>query len=216
MMQLTRDILHKHKDSHEDFGYYYKLIKKAENNVSENPDISIESSKSLVEGISKTILKNLNATYTEAKARKTTFPQLFSTACKCVNEYVELEIDFIHRTQAMIVRLGQLRTDRGDISHGKSVPKLGVSSESAARMIMRVIDSISAYLLESFFSIDLSYQREVAYEKNQGFNETLDENYPLEGLEGIVYSKALHDQDYDAYEEQLRDYLDSLDQEELE
>ena len=41
----------------------------------------------------------------------------------------------------------------------------------------------------------------------------LDENYPLKG---IVYSQALYDQDYDAYEEQLRDHLNNLEEDELE
>lgn len=207
MMELTRDILKRHKDSHEHFEYYYSIIEKVENNVSNNPDISIESSKALIEGICKTVLLSLSSTVTETKANNMNVQGIVQLACECVSKQTGLEIEFTRRTAAVVQRLGELRNTRGDISHGKAVPKECVSDVETAKMVMRVTDSILTYILTAYFSIDLSYKEEIAYKKNPEFNDFLDESY---FGEGIIYSQALYDQDYDAYEEQLRDYLDNL------
>ena len=213
MMQLTRDILKRHKDSHEHFEYYYTIIEKIENNVSKNPDISIESSKALIEGICKSILLRLDSSHTKRTVDRMGFRGIYSGACDRISQNIEFEIDFIHRTSAMIDRLAELRNERADISHGKASPKEFVSTKSTAKMIMQVTDSILNYILESFFAIDLSFKDELAYEDNPGFNELLGELNPSDY---IVYSKALYDQDYDAYEEQLQDYLDNLEETEQE
>lgn len=208
-MQQIRDILEKHKDSHENFKYYYTLTEKIENNVSKNPDISIESSKSLIEGVCKSILLKLDSSLSKKAVNKMEFKPLYSITCDRISQHVELEIDFIYRTSAMIARLAELRNERGDISHGKAVPKIFVSDADTAKMVMHVTDSIVAYILTAYFSIDLSYKDEIAYKKNPRFNDFLDES---SCFEGVVYSQALYDQDYDAYEEQLRDYLNALDE----
>jgi hypothetical protein len=128
-------------------------------------------------------------------------------ACECIDEQIGLEIEFPRRAASLIQRAGELRNERGDISHGKAVPKKYISDAETAKMVMRVTDSILTYILSAYFSIDLSYTEKIAYEDNPEFNDFLDESYCLEG---VVYSQALYDQDYDAYEEQLRDYLDNL------
>ena len=212
-MQQTRDIIRRYQDKHESFEYYYSIIEKVENNVSKNPDISIESSKALIEGICKSILLRLDSSFTKKAVNKMEFKPIYSNACDRIGQHVEFEIDFIHRTSAMIGRLAELRNERADISHGKAAPKEYVSTRATAKMVMHVTDSILNYILESFFTIDLSYKEEVDYEDNSEFNELLDESYPLEG---VVYSKALYEQDYAAYEEQLQDYLDNLEDVELE
>lgn len=208
-MQQTRYIIERHQHTHESFEYYGLIIEKIENNASKNPDISIESSKALIEGVCKSILLRLDGSLSEKEVNSMTFPKIYSNACDHISQHVEFEIDFIYRTLSMIVRIAELRNERGDISHGKAVPKKHVSDVETAKMVMRVTDSILSYILTAYFSIDLSYKEEIAYKKNPAFNDFLDESYCLEG---IVYSQALYDQDYDAYEEQLRDYLDDLEE----
>ena len=206
MMQLTRDIINLHQETHESIDYYLLLIGQIENNVECSPDIAIESSKSLIEGVCKLILLSLDSTSSVKKFKKMQLPKMFSEACEFLGQHVDLEADFAHRTSSMIARLAELRNERGDISHGKAAPKECVSSVDTAKMVMGVTDSIVTYILTSYFSIDLKFKEMIAYEMNPEFNNFLDETYELEG---ISYSQALYDQDYDAYEEQLRDYLDS-------
>ncbi len=208
-MQLTRDILDRHKDLHKHFEYYYTIIEKIENNVTKNPDISIESSKSLLEGVSKTVALRLNNSVAETRVNKMEVQAIVKMACDCIDEKIGLELEFPRRAASLVQRMGELRNSRGDISHGKAAPKKYTSDVETAKMVMRVTDCILTYILTAFFAIDLSYKEEIKYEDNPEYNAFLDESYYLEG---IVYSQALYDQDYDAYEEQLRDYLDNLEE----
>jgi hypothetical protein len=205
MMMLCRNIILLYKSSHQDFEYYLTILEKVENNHDKNPDISIESAKSLIEGICKTILLRLDITQTETSVKKLDFPDIYKKACLNIQRYAIIEDDFVHRTSSMIHRLAEIRNNRGDISHGKAVPKQEVSTVESARMVMHVTDAIVNYLLEAFFKIDLSYKEETIYDVHTDFNEELDEAY---SITGIRYSKALFDQDIVAYEEQLRDYTD--------
>ena len=124
MMLHCRDIIKSYKAIHEDFVYYESIIEKVEENIQTNPDISIESCKSLIEGISKTILLRLDVTQTQPKVDKLEFPDLYKQMCLAMQRHSQIEVDYIHRTSSMIQRLAELRNDRGDISHGKAVPKI--------------------------------------------------------------------------------------------
>jgi hypothetical protein len=205
MMTLTRNIIDLHKSSHEDFEYYIIILEKIENNFDKNPDISIESAKSLIEGISKSILLRLDITKTEASVNKMEFPELFKNSCWSIHRHISIEDDFIHRSSTMIQRLAELRNTRGDISHGKASPKKDVSTAATAQMIMHITDAIVNYMLDAFFKIDLSFKEQIVYESNIEFNEELDESFPLPG---ITYSRALFEQDKILYKEQLIEFTD--------
>ena len=100
--------------------------------------------------------------------------------------------------------MGTLRNERGDISHGKSAPKLTSSSPQLAKLIVNTTDGLAAFLLDELFSLDLSDLDPLQYEDNPVFNEYLEELSPLSSE--ISYSKALFDQDFVSYEEQLEDF----------
>jgi hypothetical protein len=205
MMILSRDIIKAHKLSHSEFLYYEMIIEKVENNFQKNPDISIESAKALIEGISKTVLLKLDVTQTKAKVKSMDFPVLFKKACSRISSYTEFEEDFINRASSMIHILAELRNSRGDISHGREAPKDEFSSIACARMVMHTTDALVQYMLEAYFKIDLSFKNDIRYEQYPEFNEELDEVY---SLGTVKYSKALFDQDPIEYEEQLKDHLD--------
>jgi ribosomal protein S13 len=205
MMLHCRDINKSYKSTHEDFTYYEAIIEKVEENIQKSPDISIESCKSLIEGISKTILLRLDVTQTQTKVDKLDFPELYRQVCWALQRHSQIEVDYIHRTSAMIQRLAELRTRRGDISHGKAVPKIDRSTISSAKMIMVVTDAIAHYMLEAFFRIDLSYKEDVKYADCEDFNFEL---YEINPLKGLSYSRALFDQDNVTYMELLREFND--------
>lgn len=207
MMTLTQNIIDKYEDTHEYFGYYKSIIHEIEVNQSSNPDISIESCKSLIEGVSKSILMRLNKSMTEKRVNDYDAHDIFKVCCNYLGQNQPLEIEFTRQGYNLVKRIAELRNERGDISHGKASPKSVLSAKESARMIIGVTDSIVHYLLVHFFKTDLSSQDEIGYEENEGFNLYLDESYPELGLS---YSMALFDQDPVAYEEQLRDYKDDL------
>lgn len=210
-MQLVRTLINTNNEKHEHFAYYETIITVIEQNVSTNPDICIEGCKSLLEGISKTILKTLDPTTNNRVLEGKDFQVLFREALSKLSEYNEnIEVDFVRRAVSLIQVLGEIRNKRGDISHGRLSPKELVSHSQFSRLVSQMTEGIAFYILEQFFAIDLSFKDEVKYEDNIDFNQMLDEvNY----FENLSYSKALFDQDYVAYCEQLLEY--ESEQEEL-
>ena len=206
MMKLSREIIDKHNDTHEDFEYYKTIIEEIEDNIASNPDISIESCKSLIEGICKSILLRINTSMTRTKVNKFDVQALFKKCCNYLGKNIPLEQEFIYQGFNLVKRIAELRNERGDISHGKSSPKAILSTKESAKMVMGVTDSIVHYMLDHFFRIDLSFKDEINYDDNSDFNDVLDDLYPDLG---ISYSMALYNQDYVSYEEELRDYEDS-------
>lgn len=236
-MEKVKLLLHQHKHSHSAFGYYHLHIDKIEQNVSINPDIAIETCKSLIEGVSKSILNRLDNTFDE-KAETTgrsakSVQKLFTTALNKLSEYSpEFEMPFVQNVGKVINVISDLRTSRGDISHGKSTPKQEESSPEFAQMIIEVTELIMAYTLKHFFHIDtiygerLNYFTEVDAENLEGdipkeielnirYNTYLDESEPDFPISKVSYSQLLFENDYDEYETRYFDeFLKTLEKEE--
>lgn len=206
-MDSVKTLIAKHSDRYEEFDYYLGIIEKAEKNVINYPDISIESCKSLIEGLSKSILKNLDASYDSKITDAKEFSPLLKEAIARLSEHDEaLEADFTNRCGSFLHYIGHLRNTRGDISHGRHAPKDLSSDVRLSRLVLHITEGLVYYLLTVFYSIDLSYKEVVLYEDNQAFNDMLDTTYVLDGV--VKYSKALYEQDNDSYNEQLIDWID--------
>lgn len=208
-MKSVRTLIESNNKRFADFAYYQNIIDVIEQNVTSQPDICIESCKSLIEGVSKTILKTLDPTISEAQIKKLDVMPLFKRAANKLAELDdEIEPDFINRSGSLIENFGMIRNQRGDISHGKAVPKLDCSTPQFSNLVTRITEAIAFYLLEHFFRLEL--KQEIKYEDNSEFNQWLDSLNPLGTLS---YSKALFEQDKVSYEQQLLNYLS--DQEEI-
>jgi hypothetical protein len=203
-MQLVRTLITENNEKYEHFGYYEGIIDVIEQHAATQPDVCIEGCKSLIEGVSKSILKSLDATFNQEEVDGLNFQPLFKRALQKLAEHKEeIEIDFIHRAVALIQILGEIRNKRGDISHGKLAPKELFSYAQFSKLVMQMTEGIVFYVLEQFFSIDLSYKEEIKYEDNMEFNLWLDESNPMGNLS---YSRALFDQDNVSYFEELLEY----------
>lgn len=200
-MESVKKLISQHSDRYEEFDYYLGIIEKAEKNVASYPDISIESSKSLIEGISKSISKKLNPAY---DANKTDLSQIVRDALQCLAKHDEyIENDFITRCVSLIHLLGEIRNKRGDISHGRHAPKDISSDIRLSKLAIHLTEGLVFYILTVFYSIDLSFKQLTPYEQNTEFNELLNMN---DSLDLINYSKALYEQDYDYYVELLSEW----------
>lgn len=223
-MQGVRDLIIKNKKRWPDFEHYLPIIDKAESDLDIHPDISIEKSKALIEGICDSALKYLDNQYSKEWIKTASLGQKFNKAKAKIAEYeVDLEDTFlesanqlIHQVGVVTVEIGRLRTIRGDISHGKAVPKEFASNPHFARMIYNISEGVCYYFLHVLFSVDLNYKKELDYEEYKEFNQVLDIDYAEanqdRGLDipfnDFLYSKALFDQKPSEYEMQLRDFLD--------
>jgi len=203
-MKLVRTLIAQNNEKYAHFSYYEGIIDVIEEKIQSHPDICIESCKSLIEGVSKTIIKKLDNTATDKDLNKMDVMPLFKRAANTLAEFdEELELDFINRTASLIQNFGEIRNERGDISHGRAAPKEVYSSPQFSNLVARVTEGLAFYLLEHFFRLQLPDKTKVKYEDNPDFNEMLDAANPMGSLS---FSKAFFDQDNVSYCEQLLDY----------
>ena len=203
-MQTVRRLISDNQDQYEHFSYYEGIIDVIEEKIQTHPDICIESCKSLIEGVSKTIIKKLDNTANDKDLNKLDVMPLFKRAANKLAEFDnELELDFVNRTASLIQNFGHIRNERGDISHGRAAPKEIFSSPQFSSLVARVTEALTFYILEHFFRLKLAKERDIHYEDNPEFNEMLDNANPMNSLS---YSRALFDQDNILYCEQLLDY----------
>ncbi len=208
-MILTRGLIDKNITPNEWLSELETLLAEIEDNIEINPDISIESCKSLLESIAKNILLRLDATYSEQQVKKLDVHVLLKQAGnKLAEKNTEGEYELISRLTSVVHHIAEIRNARGDISHGRALPKEVRSTIHFAKTIKSLTDGFASYLLYLFLSIDLQYKEPMQYEDNPDFNYQLDEANPLAG---ISFSKALFDQDFVAYEEGLESYKSELD-----
>lgn len=204
-MKQTKDILKILESRYTNIDYYQSIIQKIEENVESHPDISIESCKALLEGLSKFIWKQIDLSYDALVADKMDFhPVVRQAMTKLADLNEDIELDFVNKVNKLIVSIGEVRNKRGDISHGKLSPKEYFSESQFAQLVMNITDNMLYYILHSFSKI--SVVKELEYEDNIDFNEWLDNENPFGNLS---YSKALFEQDNVAYEEELQNYLET-------
>lgn len=226
-MKLTRQVIVNNMERFGDFQYYIDLhVVKIEENLAVYPDIAIEACKSLIEGVSKSILLRVDPTFDEEKATTGRNPksvqQLFKMALEKVEELSEgFESGYIHSSGHIINMTQSMRTARGDISHGKSVPKQLSSTPVFAKLLADMTDLTIGYVLEHFFELEIDYRDRMRYDAKDyvEYNTWLDgtvEDFPIKT---VSYSLLLHEHDYEAYEylhrNDYRAFLD-IDKEEEE
>ena len=216
-MQRSSKLIKANQAQFPDCAYYLPLFGKARRNIASHPDICIETCKALLEGIAKTIILGLDATATRHSLDNYKVEPLVKAAAKLLREHDNvIEGDFVNRISGLAHSLGALRNARGDISHGKAVPKIEESDRDFARLCLQMTDAVAFYMLQSFFSrttaltVVVADEDEVTepevlpggipnteYDDNSPFNEELDRQYPLDGK--LLYSDALYRLYYEDY-----------------
>ena len=210
-MKQTRDILKQLEAEYSNIEYYNVIVDKIERNINDNPDIAIESCKALLEGLSKFVWKQVDPSYDSLVADKMDFHPLVRQSINklaALNE--DLEVDFVNKVNKLIVSIGEVRNKRGDISHGKLSPKAYFSDAHFSNLVVSITDNMLYYILHCFSQLEIT--KELQYEDNQEFNEKLDSENEFGFLS---YSKALFEQDQVAYEQELQDYFDTKETEEI-
>ena len=210
-----------------DCEYYLAIINEAESNVSTHPDICIETCKSLLEGISKTVLARTQKNLTTHHIENLKFVPVVTKAMHDLRDNDDvIEDDFKSKVVEMMRALGTLRNHRSDISHGRGVPKIKQSSESLALLTLHTTEAIAFYMLEAYFALPIESKLpeeselpdveeelpggipKIDYADNSDFNDELDGQYPLDGK--MLYSDALYRLYYEDYVIELEAFLDTL------
>jgi hypothetical protein len=209
-MRTLVDLIERHADENSDLRYYVPLIEKAERNEVQHPDICIECCASLFQGVSKTIVNRLDPPPDQKAFENSAIGWQVKRALQCLaaSDGGITEIDFPRRVESLVQIVGELRNQRGDISHGRAVPKELQSDRSLARLVLDVTEPVIRYMLATYFALEPERTSIPPYDVSEKFNQQLDEETPLPGK--LRFSRALYDQYPEDYVIRLKDYNDSL------
>jgi hypothetical protein len=214
--------------------YYDLHFEKIEININKNPDVSIEICKSLIEGISKTIINFIGIPKEHKEHGKDpknidSLQKLVRLALDCLCQYLPIleqsdnprsnqntEISFLSNLGNLVQILGNIRSERGDISHGKPSPKILYSDPIFSKTVYLMTEGIIFYILSHFLEVIQEIEDskirsdiiDIVYDEYIDFNQYLDEQEPMKGV--LRYSKALYEQDYFSYVAQLEDFKQDL------
>ena len=222
-MESLEALVKRHITEFPDFQYYgafAEFISAIENYHQDlHTGISLDCCNSLLQSICKTIITQIDSTVeieTLDRGSSGTTNSLVSKAAKLLQKNDDIyEKGFISEITKLGRCIADLRNARGDVSHGRRIPKELVNDQDLSRLIREITESLSRYLISSFFSFALEKQLKedieieedkVEYEDHPEFNDLLDEEYPLDGK--LLYSQALYTLYYEDYEIRLQDFLD--------
>lgn len=182
--------------------YYQSHLDLVEGYIDEKPDISIETCKALIEGISKLSLHLLNQEPLDSHNDEK-FQALVKRALSELQKGRGFsDADLCKRLSGVVHYIGEVRNEHCDIGHGRASLKEQVNDAEFADLIVGITDNICTYMLRR---LDRLADKVTEYEDHPEFNDFLDERNPLPGK--IRYSRALFDQEFETYEIELGDFL---------
>lgn len=208
-MDILIKLIHDHSDSYPEFEECIPTIEEAVSHIDKRPDRAIENCKSLIEGFSRSFILRLKKGAVKGKLKKMSFTDQVESAVKNLQKIEEASsiASPLSTIDNFIVMLRDLRNRRGEICHGRAMPKDEYSDKDLAIYIMQTTETILCYMLKIFYNASSSKEDSkdttgFTYEQNNAFNNWLDEQYPLEDSK-LIYSKALYDVASDDYREQF-------------
>ena len=182
--------------------YYHSHLNLVEGYIDEKPDITIETCKSLIEGISKLSLHLLNQEPLDSHNDEK-FQGIVKRALSELQKGRGFsDADLCKRLSGVVQYIGEVRNEHCDIGHGRASLKEQVNDAEFADLIVGITDNICTYMLRR---LDRLVDKVTEYEDHPEFNDFLDEQNPLPGK--TRYSRALFDQEFETYEIELGDFL---------
>jgi len=218
-MESLEALVKRHLKEFPDFQYYGALAEFISAIESYHQDlnmgVSSDCCNSLLQSLCKTIITQIDST-TVGSLEPLRTDQLIKKAATLLQKNDDAyERDFVSQLGKIGVHINAIRNSRGELSHGRCIPKELINDQDLSRLLREITESLSRYLISSFFSLALEKQSKeefeieedlIRYENNLEFNEFLDEEYPLDGK--LLYSQALYTLYYEDYEIRLQTFLD--------
>lgn len=179
--------------------------------VCNNPSLCVDTCKTLIESICKTILLN-KAIEFERDIKFHNLVQLtVSNILKADDVFKNDLRELARRMSSVAQTLADLRNKYGFASHGLDVlnPRL---TETVSQFAYRITDSIGGFILNCYLNNrSVSTDNRIHYEDCKDFNEDFDQNNPLNiGIILLSASEVLYKQDYEAYKEEYFIFLQEL------
>ncbi len=199
--------------------HLFEQMQRVEDSIAKNdPPLTLDTSKALLETTYKTILKDRGETFNA------------SDNMNLLYKAVKKNLPFNHDDEAkgMLEKLvgviahwvPQLRNKFGASSHGKNGHYISPIEMPEAKMVVHLVDGVSGFLLrKSRLLANPENLQRIYYEDYEEFNDYLDTSYDPVDLKinnstPITYSKALFGLDRDAYTEYLIQFNNQKEEEE--
>ena len=217
-MNSLEALVNRHIQDFPDFQYYgafAEFISAVENYHQDlNVGVSSDCCNSLLQSICKTIITQISSTEIGSVDSMRTDQLIKNTATLIQKNYDLHERNFVSQLGKIGIYINDIRNSRGELSHGRCIPKELINDQDLSRLLREITESLSRYLISSFFSFQLERLQEdseveedfIKYEDNPEFNDFLDEEYPYAGK--LLYSQGLYKLYYEDYLIQLQEFLD--------
>jgi hypothetical protein len=193
------------------FAPFHEHIMVIEENLYKNPTLCVETCKSLVEGICKTILTNKNIDYSSYIKFQVLVQNTISNILNTEDVFKDDLVELGRRIASVSHALGEIRNNVGFTSHGMDVlnPRL---TETISVFAYKIADTIGGFILNIYINNKaVNPDNRIHFEDCLAFNENFDELNPLQfGVIQLSASEALFSQDYEAYKEAYFEYIESL------
>ena len=201
-MQDVIEIIRRHSYFLPDWEYYVESAQRASDCLESSPDVAIECCLAIYQGVSKTIVSELDPARYDDKFKRGNFQNQVSIALRCLEGSGDaFEIEFPRAAINLVQSMAELRKERARVSHGQHVTQHYRSDTDLAQLIHSVSNALIRYMIGSYFSIKAPT---VLYESNDEFNELLDETG--EAIGSKRYSELVFEYDFDRYVEELENF----------
>ncbi len=139
MEKLKNEI---HRVKRHNLEYYYSHLTLIEGYIEEKPDISIETCKALIEGISKLAL-HLLAQEPIDSHKDADVSNLFKRALSELQKGRGYsDVDLVRRLGTVVHYIGEIRNAHGDIGHGRASLKDQVNDADFAELVIGITDNL--------------------------------------------------------------------------
>ena len=182
-----------------------------EQNLHNNPALCVETCKALIEGICKTILTNKCIVVSSTISLSALVHETITSTLNTEESYRSDIVDLARRIAGVADKLGSIRNNAGFASHGMDVlnPRL---TETLSLLACKITDTVGGFILRCYCNNKIvNIDHRIHYKDCRLFNEYFDSLNILPF--GLSASRALIDQDYEAYKESYFEYLNSLETE---
>ncbi len=198
------------------FSVYERQVSLIEESVESNPDLCVETCKSLIEGVCKTILTNKGVDYSNCVKFQVLVKVTIDNLLTENDSYGDALSEIARRISSVAQKISEIRDSAGFASHGQDVEHISISY-SLALLTSRITDVIGGFILHFYRTHSDRGVSRILYQDYQSFNDYYDEQNPIViGDIFISASEALYSQDLEAYKEALFFYLGQLEKGEID
>jgi hypothetical protein len=194
------------------FNAFERHVLMIEQSIETNASLCIETCKSLIEGICKTILTNKNTTYKQSDSFQSLVRRTIDSITLSHNRSEKI-CELSRRIASVSQLIAEIRNEYGFVSHGQDVKSRTIDT-SLSLLTYKITDVLSGFILHYYIKYNKPKSgSRIHYEDCRMFNEYFDDANPLTiGSLTLSASEALYQQDYQAYREEYLYYLETKDE----